>query len=506
MYSINAYFKNNNYKKVIDLIEDKKKNNEPITQEENTIYIASILMLEDYEKLLKQLKLYYYIPFKKYDSPQEKIDKIEKYKKKNTLNYYILRNYYMALLSLGKYEEAYHYINACARIFQNMTSMLDLVLLYIRCNRLDEVNGLLEENKFKGNEYLEIGIAYILIGHYKEGEKYLELANQNELTFTQKQKYFLYKKKLEKNKIDNTFIEMRYEKFKEKYTISPGDVVYVRKTNRYYEEQDFKSQKRPYLIWKIEKDNIYAFPLSKKIFEDDKSYILYYQKYVNFDSDRKVKDNIVLLKEEDIEKVLERIDEFDLNCTLKNVYIRVMKSKKENYKLLSKPLIDFYQEKIKLNSGEIVFSKLNTNSYNYYLVLNNDNGLANLLEIDFNSDDIIINNNNPIQVDSHNIIYRKETNITENQQNQIRKVLNKYNHNKSQARFGDIIKIDDKLLLIISERNDSYICKDITIDTCNFEFQHVEIPKNTYYEIVERFSEENTQENIKKYSKNRRKL
>ena len=478
---IEEAFNEDDYHKVILLIEKQKELGNNLSQRESLLYISSLLMTENYEKFFDILNLWEYKPYK-YASLKEKISKYEQYKYNNCLSYNQLRNYYMLLIYDGNYEKGLHYINSAYRIFNEKTSIYDLILLYIRLDKLDEASKMLRQNHFSGKEYLKIGISFIFMGYYEKGEEYLNLAFMSKLNDSDYQIYKLYIKKLYIHRRDGKFISMRYEKFKEKYTLSAGDVVYVKKTNRYYSQNDYKSQKRPYLIWKVNNDMIYAFPLSSQVEKNTKSYILYYQNYLNFNSDRKVKDHIVLINEKEIEKVQERITKEDLDCIMKNQYLSIIKSKNDLHKELLNVFLKQCREVYQANKGDLIYLKQNKEEKKLYLVLDVLKENLILAEVEFIDENIKIKDE-PFKLKYEDEFYSKKENITDEQKVQIQKLLENYTNTKG-PHFGDLIKINDKIFLIVYEDDKYFVCKDKTIKTRGFEFKPIVIPKRNYYKIV----------------------
>lgn len=503
MNIIDNLFDNNDYQQVIDIIENKISKKENISTEDYIKYIASIIAQEDYEKLFQNLNNYGNKPYKRYDSPEIKIRKIKKYKNYNTLPYYMLRELYKSLILLEKYNEACYYISAYNRIFPEMSNNIDLVLIYIRCNKFKEAERIINKSKFNSNEYLKIANSFIKEARYKEGKKYLNMVNEKDLTDDEYKLLRFYLKKIDGYEKGNRFIEMRYDVFKKKHQLSPGDVVYVKKTNNYYKAMDYKSHKRPYLIWKIDKGIIYSFPVTKTILKGDKSYIIRHHKYLNFDSDRKIKDNLVLIKEEDIEKVLERIDKLDFEGIIKNIYIRLMKTNNVAHRELSNIFIEYYQEKNKLQPGNIIDIKIN-NKYKNYLVIENNNNILTLVEVNITNDKIVVKDYKPKKFDSKSTIYILNDRINSDQQHQIDTILNNYYHHIKSAEFGDVIKVENNNYLIVCEDEKYFLCKDVSFNVINFDFKPVIIPKNTFYEIIEHYSEDKLSEeinNAKRYKK-----
>lgn len=73
-------------------------------------------------------------------------------------------------------------------------------------------------------------------------------------------------------------------------------------------------------MWKIKRRNVYAFPITAKIPEDIRYYKMYKQNYLNFNSDRVVKSDIVKISKGYIQKVQERLTQENYNNILSNIY------------------------------------------------------------------------------------------------------------------------------------------------------------------------------------------
>ena len=122
---------------------------------------------------------------------------------------------------------------------------------------------------------------------------------------------------------------MKYEYFRVDNELYQGDIIYASDVDEYYKNIDPYALKRTYMIWKIEGEKIYAFPVTNKIPKDIRRFKLFRQNYLNFDSDRSVKDDLVIINKKDVEKVQERLPSNDYLNVLSNIYSGVIVSGNE---------------------------------------------------------------------------------------------------------------------------------------------------------------------------------
>lgn len=146
---------------------------------------------------------------------------------------------------------------------------------------------------------------------------------------------------------------------------------------------DDKAEIRPYMIWKIEDKNVYAFPVSMKT-AGHASNRFYAHKYPNFAFDRRIKDSVVCLQKEDINKVIDRIHDDDYNLALKDVYQKNCKSSQEKSKFTKKFLRDMLNDIIVEPNDVLVCYRPHQKERDYYFVSNIEDDYYDVFKLGIN--------------------------------------------------------------------------------------------------------------------------
>ena len=264
----------------------------------------------------------------------------------------ILNMYIVCNLSLNRLDEALKYINILKKYYGDSNDKTFIIIKYIQCLSFEKAKKILNSNDFNDEEYLAIAKQFILYSEYFLAlhclKRCISKTNDSEIKSIALKEIYKINEHLEKGK----FIKQNYYKFKlSGNKLEKGHVIYANVTDRKYNLSDPKREVRPYLIWKIKEDNVYCFPLTTKM-RDKRDYIIYFQNYLNFDSNRRVKDNIVIIKEKNIEKVIEKLTEKDLTAILESLYSSLYFNNKKE-KSARKDFIDDYIENLNIQNLNI---------------------------------------------------------------------------------------------------------------------------------------------------------
>jgi len=237
----------------------------------------------------------------------------------------LLEVYTEALIKLGRLDDAKQMIKTTQSLFPLYYDKRKLALRYIACDMEQEFKGLLETNRFEGKDYYVFGKRCFYNGQYYMAKILFDMANKYDLSSRKKiQEYNRIIKAYENN--EHVFRALSYYKFKYLgYELEPGHVIRAsvirNKYNCNKDNDDPMKNERPYLIWKIIDDRIYAFPLTAKLRGDyHDGHVLTSSKYQNYPFDRRLKDKLVCIKERDIEFVDDRIDDEDFKLAIEGMY------------------------------------------------------------------------------------------------------------------------------------------------------------------------------------------
>ena len=246
-----------------------------------------------------------------------------------------LMSYYaISLEQLGFYEEALKAYQIKKSFYNNMDVQMKIIHLLHRLSDVEqgkkEVESLLliEPN----NSYYHYLFAkfYFLNGEIMEAKEHFNkalLGENNKSHVLKAQKYLL---RIEQHEKENTFLKVGYNVFlKNGHVLEPGYIIDVKNkiqyVNKTEENGDTKSAKRPYLIWKVEENKVYAFQITGKVnYRFD--YVISPTKYPNLSTEVTCKDNVCVIDKNNISSIIEKIDPHDLINLLSYTYAEIMHS------------------------------------------------------------------------------------------------------------------------------------------------------------------------------------
>ena len=225
---------------------------------------------------------------------------------------------------------------------------------------------------FNYSDYYLLSKIYLMQGDLKNAKicakKCINTCTQDNFAW-QKSKEIL--NKINNNIYRNAYIECEYECFKKNGNVlSPGHIVFLKENvdsiNGIEPEIDEKSAIRPYMIWKIDNEKLYMFPVATKRY-NEKNHVLFRQDYPNNKGDRIIKNNLCISKESNILSVQDKVLEKDyyeiLKCIFRETYFSKNETEKAAKNIFMREFIGEVKEK------NILFCvNIRTNeSYAYYV-------------------------------------------------------------------------------------------------------------------------------------------
>ena len=343
-----------------------------------------------------------------------------------------------------------------------------LAYLYIKKGDLEKGEQLLQKclEKKPNNDlcYYHLGKIYILEGKYEEAQIALNKALQFAQNETMKKNAKKTLKKIELHLKKGCFLEMNYTYFKQSQYLKPQYVIYTsvddtEKHNYFQIHQDQKKEQRPYLIWKIIGNTIYAFPLSSA--KRERVYKLYAQNYPIIGFDRWAKDRLVRIDEKNIQKVIDYIHDEDYEKILNDIYHQVCYYKDAT----SRKAMDFFmKDRMQQSSVEIgdilEYYDTNTNKHLFYLIIKIDfqKHSYKVVELEKDADSTFRILHPEIKNSSMNRYFLRKISLEEEKVKELTKSIPQ--SQKYTSLCGFKVKYHNQNLLVLFEDEDYYICVD----------------------------------------------
>lgn len=230
----------------------------------------------------------------------------------------IIDCYAKSLSYLGKKEEASKISKFYSEFYENTVINLHNAVDCLRVSNYEKAKQFLfkslEKYPFYDSAYYYLGIIAVEEGEYEKAITYL-----NKVIKINNNQYLLEKAKNLLNKIDQfqkygKTVQLKYSSFKKQNLIlNPGHAVRIKLDVKF---DNIQSLKRPYLIYDIIGDKVYALPL--KINPNNKYYII----RSLYDYPVQVSPNPVSFQKQDIVMVDGEIDNDEYDAIIKDAYLR----------------------------------------------------------------------------------------------------------------------------------------------------------------------------------------
>lgn len=380
---IKEAFESKKYSTVVNLVEKRlKETQEKLSEEILQYYLKSLSYFGIYDRALKYLRnktpKNYKLTKDKYNNAQEIYEEISK----GNVSESILFDYFIALVKIGEFEKAYSVLNNLRTLYHKYIDEFLLTIMLLRCNKFTEAKSIVDNTNFNGNQLFKIGVTFYSIGQYKLSRKTLEEARVEGFSNHYDELYEKIINIINKHNKTGKYISMNFEYFIQNNELQPGDIIYVSDVDEEYKKKDSHALNRTYMIWKIKGRNVYAFPVTTKIPEDIRYYKLYKQNYLNFNSDRVVKSDIVKISKGSIQKVQERLTQEDYNNVLSNIYSGIIVLGDEKKYQEKSLFIDEMYNKFQVEKNDVIVAyKREKQSAKNYLVVDQDEKYLYCIEL-----------------------------------------------------------------------------------------------------------------------------
>ena len=361
--------------------------------------------------------------------------------------------YIHALITTKKYDKAYKILKSLEKNVKEFDSYEDLARLYVKCFKPKDAERMINSKETPIKDYLNLIKMNLLEGNVKEAEKILDARLKVETNPRYLKRLRSYERLIVNNQEKGAYIETEYECFKENGNkLEPGHIVYLKDSPQSkIKWHDVKVIERPYMIWKIEENKIYIFPVSTK--EQKNSYKLFSQKYPNSTSDRVIKYNLYYTTEDNILTVKDKLLDEDFKVVIDNLYyVTFFSTKKPNQPeyTMQEFIGNIWKYDIIMDIEQGIITKPK-----FYLVLDVNDTNYRVIEIDLKDKRVLGLKSQNFKKDK--IIY-DVVRINENDKNIFLKQLSEQVALKT--LIGKKVTTNNNRYIIVDEDKENYLCID----------------------------------------------
>ena len=299
----------------------------------------------------------------------------------------MILGYAKMLIKNRKYESAYKVLKSLEKIVDKYDIREELCDAYIYCFKPHDAHKLyIDRDKDFKDKSLLIKI-YLLEGKVKKAYDALEQVLREGLPIYKRKEILECRSKIINHYQNGQFIETEYSCFIQNGNkLEPGYIVFLknRPDSTISSHGDYKLDRRPYMIWKIENDNVYMFPLTTK--GSKKDYIISKGKYHKY-KDRTIMDRLCKTTLNNILTVRDKISDEDyeniIDKAFKSIYFGERSQLSE-----STYFMNSYVGEVKLHD---IFESIDLNSRlsKYYFVIEIVNRGYKVVEVDTKKNRII---------------------------------------------------------------------------------------------------------------------
>ena len=405
----------------------------------------------------------------------------------------LMNIYIECLIKLGRVDDAYKNLELMLKIYPYYYNKFKLIIKYIECGKENKLNEMLENNKFSNYDTFYIARSCYYNGMY---DKALELFNyyleysDDELKKGSVLEYIRKIKLYKENSL--LFLDVKYSYFKSKgYKLEPGHIICVGKVIEYYKENEFnddpKLSRRPYMIWRIEGDKIYAFPISTQV-KRVKNDILKKENYPVRNFDRVALTGMVCLRENDVLNVIDKVSDEDYQEIINGLY-RSICCMKDVPKVATQYFVKKMTEELEVSEKDVIVVRdIQNRKQKFYYVLEKYRSKKKykVIELSHENRDFQMKNMDVSEISMKTPILS----IIKLDVNQINKIEKKIPVNfKNNDVSGCLIKYNGMELEIMLVEKDCYVCINRCLSYPPSYYEIVFIDKNIPLEIIARLDD-----------------
>lgn len=246
----------------------------------------------------------------------------------NNMDKELLKTYMEIQIKLGLFNEATNTLKYIIlnypEVYQN--NPFALALKYASCNQIELLKRMLKTNTFTDQERYQIARTCYKNAIYDIAKNlFSTLTSSEDISIKESSTKYLNRLIIHEENTDKVFLPKRYNSFKYYGNkLQKGHVITVKKIRYDYPENKGMNKRREtcqYMIWKIEGELIYAFPITTTILKDQ--YLISKDNYPIKEQDRYIEPNLFCLNEEDVTNVIDLIKDDDYEQSINTMYLNM---------------------------------------------------------------------------------------------------------------------------------------------------------------------------------------
>ena len=421
--------------------------------------------------------------------------KIENYFNMDSIGIFdrLMNIYIDCLIKLGRLNDAYKNLELMLNMYPYYYSVFDMIIKYIDCCKEDKVNELLENNMFSIYEIFYIARRCYFNGIYDKSLELFKYFVENSNSEFKNGSALEYIRKIELYKENSKlFLDVSYSYFKSMgCKLEPGYIICVDKVLDYYKENEFnddpKISKRPYMVWRIEGNKIYAFPISTQV-KREKDDILKKEDYPVRNFDRVALTGMVCLRENDVLTVIDKVNKEDYQEIINALY-RSVCCMKDVPKVATQYFVKkMTEELVVLENDVIVVRDIQKKKQKYYYVIEKDKNRNKykVIELEHEYKDFKIRDMKLSEISMKTPVLS----IIKLDKKQIHKIKKEIPINfKNVDLSGSIIKYNGINLELMLDEKEFYVCINRSLSYPPSYYKIIFIDKNLPIEIVSKLDD-----------------
>ena len=288
-----------------------------------------------------------------------------------------IRSLIIILSKKGEFDKAAKILKGLEKSSSEYELDEEIAQLYFLCRKGKD--ALRIYNSYKGiiKKYGTLARIYLLNGlideAYNISQKVLLIEPDND-------ELLEVQYKVENNRKYGSYIETEYSCFLEQgKKLEVGHIVFLKKSPILCDNTicDIKAVKRPFLVARINDNELTLFPISTNCREQD--YKLYSQNYLNSVGDRRLIDEIYTTTKDNVYSVEDKLTERDLYNIINHIYYKL------HYRKDNSSIASF----LKYVMGEPCIGNIvelvdkDTKIHRFFYILSKNNNKYNTIEIDY---------------------------------------------------------------------------------------------------------------------------